>query len=179
MSADQPQAAHGPLTCPRCQGENAADAVFCANQACNKALGEFPYVGEEIEEASTFIQKLADRVSAWAGHPHFVTLHVLWIGAWVLLNSPVGGGALIFDAYPFGLLGIILAIEATLVSTMLLISNQRKSQFDGKRAELEYRANISSHRLLQALAQDVARLQKLAAEKGSGEVASAKDCPHS
>lgn len=159
---------HDPLTCPRCGGSNAPDAVFCANPACGKALGEFRYVAEEVAQRSTWIQRLADRVSAWVGHPHFVTIHLVWFSGWALLNSGWFGSRVVFDPYPYGLLGIILAIEAALITSMLLISNNRRSQFDAKQAELEYEANISSYRLLRDLVHDFdvlrSRIETLEAE---------------
>jgi hypothetical protein len=36
------------IFCPACGGENPADAVFCGNHSCHKALGEFKYVLEEL-----------------------------------------------------------------------------------------------------------------------------------
>jgi hypothetical protein len=36
--------ARSPIVCPACGGENPHDAVFCGNEVCKKALGEFRYV---------------------------------------------------------------------------------------------------------------------------------------
>lgn len=159
------------LVCPRCHGENDSSAVFCANPVCGKALGEFRYVREELDASSSWLERLADRVSVWVGHPHFVTVHVLWFGAWALLNSGWLGGAIVFDAYPFGLLGIVLAVEAALVTSMLLISNNRRSQFEAKQAELEYEANIQSYRLLRDLAAEVNELRARVTQSDRGDLA--------
>jgi uncharacterized membrane protein len=148
-----------PLICPRCGGSNAPDAVFCANPVCGKALGEFRYVREEIDAGSSWLQRQADRVSAWVGHPHFISIHVAWFALWVVVNSGRLGVSIVFDRYPYGLLGIILAVEAALITSMLLISNNRRSQFDAKQAELEYEANISSYRLLRDLVHDFDELR--------------------
>ena len=72
------QAAPAPIICPVCKGENPADAVFCGNAECHKALGEFRYVIEELAAQSTSLERLADKVTAFTGRPHFVTVHVLW-----------------------------------------------------------------------------------------------------
>ncbi|HZP82225.1 MAG TPA: hypothetical protein VFB21_11355 [Chthonomonadaceae bacterium] len=40
-----------PIFCPACGGENAPNAVFCANAVCHKALGEFRYVMDRREQA--------------------------------------------------------------------------------------------------------------------------------
>lgn len=145
-------------TCPACGGANALDAVFCANQVCHKALGEFAYVGEVIAARLNWIQRLADRVATWVGQPHFVTVHLLWFGAWALLNSALLSARWVFDAYPYGLLGIVLAVEAALITSLLLISNQRQREFEARRAELEYEANIASFRLLRDLEREVRAL---------------------
>jgi uncharacterized membrane protein len=151
--------------CPACQGQNPLDAIFCGNHACHKALGEFAYVAEEFEAGSNWIERLADRVAGWVGHPHFLTLHLGWFLLWVALNGAIIGQGFVFDPYPFGLLGIILAIEAVLITSMLLISSHRQNLFESKRAELEYEANISSYRLLLKLAGEVETLQRIVAGK--------------
>lgn len=152
-------AAHDARICPACGGANAHDAVFCANAACHKALGEFAYVAEEIAARLNWIHRLADRVSHWVGQPHFVTVHIVWFGLWALVNSTWLGAHWVFDAYPYGLLGIVLAVEAALITSLLLISNQRQREFESRRAELEYEANISSFRLLRALETEVRELR--------------------
>lgn len=143
--------ATGPA-CPACGGTNDPSAVFCANAACHKALGEFSYVLEEIERGTSRIEKLADRVAALSGRPHFVTFHVLWFTVWVLLNSGVLAAFAIFDAYPYGLLGIALSIEGVLITLFLLISNNRQNAHAEKRAELDYEVNVRTWRLVNHLA---------------------------
>ncbi len=105
------------IICPMCQGENPGDAVFCQNPACHKALGEFAFVTEEFAAKSSWLERVADRVTRFTGQAHFVTVHVVWFGIWVTLNT----GALAifgtFDAYPYSLLGIMLAIEAIMITT--------------------------------------------------------------
>ena len=49
--------------CPACRTENPADAVFCGNQGCHKALGEFAYVAEQINASATRLEKTADHLS--------------------------------------------------------------------------------------------------------------------
>jgi uncharacterized membrane protein len=138
----------GTILCPACGGENPADAVFCGNHACHKALGEFRYVLEELNKTKGWIEHLADRVTDFAGHPHFVSLHVFWFLAWMVVNSGMVAFVGVFDAYPFGLLGIILAIEAILVTGFMLISQNRQQAYANKRAELDYELNIHAYRKL-------------------------------
>jgi uncharacterized membrane protein len=154
-----------PIICPVCHGENPPDAVFCGNPECHKALGEFRYVIEELAASSTLLERLADKVTAFTGRPHFVTVHVLWFAAWVVLNSGAVVAIAVFDAYPFSLLGIILSVEAILITSFVLISQNRQNAYQDRRAELDYEVNVRSYRKLgeiqAALAQVMERLAVL------------------
>ena len=135
-----------PVRCPACGGANAHDAVFCADPACHKALGEFKYVREELRAAARWHEILADKITAFIGKPHFLAVHGLWFAAWVALNTGLVAVVHAFDEYPFGLLGIILAIEAIFITGFVLISNIRQSTHADKRAELDYEVNVRTYR---------------------------------
>jgi uncharacterized membrane protein len=174
MTTPGPSAAPEPadtLRCPACGGANAADAVFCANHSCHKALGDFRYSEEEAKARSNVIEKLADSVNAFVGRPHFITVHVLWFLAWVLVNSGLFMGARVFDAYPFGLLGIVLAIEAILITGFVLIAGQRQSRRAELRAELDYEVNVRSFRKFEEVER---RLERLTAALEDRETAGAR-----
>ena len=154
-----------PITCPACGGLNDANAVFCAGIECHKALGGFSYVLEELERDTSRIAKLAERVAELSGRPHFVTVHLAWFAFWIIANSGLVAVFTTFDAYPYGLLGIILSIEGILITLFLLVSNNRQSAHAEKRAALDYEVNIRTWRLVNHLADrldDVAtRLKRL------------------
>jgi uncharacterized membrane protein len=73
-----------------------------------------------IEEARRHAQsvenRIADRITAFSGSMRFVYLHALWFGCWI------GFGV---EAYPYGLLTMIVSLEAIFLSTFLLISQNR------------------------------------------------------
>lgn len=148
------------IVCPACGGINPSDAVFCGNTKCHKALGEFLYVLEEVAAQTTRLQKLADQVTNFVGKPHFINLHIVWFAVWVLLNSGLIAFIAVFDAYPYGLLGIILGIEASLITSFLLISNNRQNAYSDKRSELDYEANVRSYRKLAELEKTIEELSK-------------------
>ncbi len=146
------------VICPACGGENPKDAVFCENPACHKALGEFKYVLEELMAEKNWIERIADRVTAFVSKPHFITLHTLWFILWIVLNSGLIGFFQHFDEYPYSLLGIILSIEAILITGFLLISQNHQTAYSEKRAELDYEINIRSYRKLIELERRLYRL---------------------
>jgi uncharacterized membrane protein len=135
-----------PLVCPVCGGENAPDAVFCANPHCHKALGDFKYVIEELRDEAKWHEALAERVVEFIGTSHFLVVHGVWFLIWVAINTGVFAFVRRFDAYPFGLLGIILAAEAVLIAGFVLISQNRQSAHADKRAELDYEVNVRTYR---------------------------------
>jgi uncharacterized membrane protein len=60
--------------------------------------------------------RIADAITAFAGSMAFVYLHILWFGCWI------GFG---IEGYPYGLLTMIVSLEAIFLSTFLLISQNR------------------------------------------------------
>jgi uncharacterized membrane protein len=74
--------------------------------------------------------RIADRVTAFSGSMAFVYVHILWFGLWIGLGA---------EKYPFGLLTMIVSLEAIFLSTFVLISQNRA---DAKRqviADQEWR----------------------------------------
>jgi uncharacterized membrane protein len=113
-----------------------------------------------------WIERLADRVNLFVSRPHFIILHLVWFLVWILANEGYLGAVKHFDAFPYGLLGIILAIEAVLITGFLLISQNHQYNYSEKRAELDYEINIRSYRKLIELEK---RLQTLTTSDTPGE----------
>jgi len=136
----------GPIICPACGGSNSHDAVFCGNPACCKALGGFKYVLEEMRANTRWHESLAQRATAFIAKPQFLALHAAWFVTWVAGNSAMFALAFHFDAFPFPLLGIVLAIEAIFMSCFILITQNRQNAYADKRAELDYEVSVRSFR---------------------------------
>ena len=90
-----------------------------------------PAVVEHAEKRAESVQnRIADRITDFAGSMRFVYLHILWFGAWI------GFGV---ESYPYGLLTMIVSLEAIFLSTFVMISQNRA---DAKRqvvANLEWK----------------------------------------
>jgi uncharacterized membrane protein len=87
--------------------------------------------------------ELTDAVTAFAGSLSFVYLHVAWFTVWVLLNVGVFGLAA-FDGFPFGLLTLIVSLEAIFLSTFVMISQNRQAARADVRSELDFETNLRS-----------------------------------
>jgi uncharacterized membrane protein len=68
--------------------------------------------------------RMADRITSFAGSMRFVYIHVVWFSIWVVLNK-VGAT---FDPFPFGLLTMIVSLEAIFLSTFVMISQNRADE---------------------------------------------------
>jgi uncharacterized membrane protein len=90
-----------------------------ANRLVNPVLIEHARQRRESIE-----NRVADRITAFSGSMRFVYLHVIWFASWI------GFGV---EAYPFGLLTMIVSLEAIFLSTFVMISQNRA---DAKREVL-------------------------------------------
>lgn len=97
---------------------------------------------EAVEKRDTWVQRLADKAALFAGSLSFLFVHLLWFGAWIAINLDGVPGFIAFDPYPFGLLTMVVSLEAIFLSCMVLISQTRQASKDRIRSDAEYDANI-------------------------------------
>jgi uncharacterized membrane protein len=96
--------------------------------------------------------RIADGATAFSGSMAFVYLHTAWFAVWLLLNLGVFGSAAVFDPFPFGLLTLIVSLEAIFLSTFVLISQNRQALRADVRSELDYETNVRSEIWSRAIA---------------------------
>ena len=96
-------------------------------------------------------EHLADAITDFSGRMYFVYFHIVWFGIWVALN--LGDfGIKPFDPYPFGLLTMIVSLEAIFLSTFVLISQNRISAEADRRADLDLQIGLlTEHEITRAL----------------------------
>src|SRR5512143_2832845 len=94
---------------------------------------------------------IADAFTSFSGRMVFVYVHVVWFGAWILLNTG-GAGVHPFDPFPYGLLTMIVSLEAIFLSTFVLISQNRLSEESERRADLDLHIGLlTEHELTRVL----------------------------
>lgn len=71
------------------------------------------------QRGARFQDRLADAITRFAGSMSFVFVHVVWFTVWI------GFGV---EDFPFGLLTMIVSLEAIFLSTFLLISQNRADE---------------------------------------------------
>jgi uncharacterized membrane protein len=85
--------------------------------------------------------RIADAITGFAGRMPFVYVHIVWFTVWVVLNS----GRLVFrpfDPYPYGLLTMVVSLEAIFLSTFVLISQNRLGEQSEHRADLDLHIDL-------------------------------------
>ena len=76
--------------------------------------------------AASFQNRLADWITAFAGSMSFAYLHLIWFILWLRFEP-------FKDTFPYGLLTMIVSLEAIFLSTFVMISQNRA---DAKRQVL-------------------------------------------
>jgi uncharacterized membrane protein len=89
----------------------------------------------------TKMQFVADWLTTFASSTGFFVFHVLAFAAWLLWNSPFFGLPR-FDPFPFGLLTMIVSLEAIFLSIFVLMSQGRESRIAELREELTLQVNL-------------------------------------
>jgi len=88
-----------------------------------------------VERQRTGEERLADQITNFSGRMYFVYFHIAWFGVWILINLGFFG-IQPFDPFPFGLLTMIVSLEAIFLSTFVLISQNRSSAEADRREDL-------------------------------------------
>ena len=111
----------------------------------------FPQLHHKVKNANVLMESLrrsqdraADLVTSFAGSLTFVYLHSVWFAIWVILNIGLVGASLEFDKYPFGLLTMIVSLEAIFLSTFVMVSQNRQATRTEVRSQLDFEANLRS-----------------------------------
>ena len=73
--------------------------------------------------------RVADAITRFAGSMMFVYIHVVWFTVWIVAGV---------EDYPYGLLTMIVSLEAIFLSTFVLISQNRTDQLRGEMAMQEW-----------------------------------------
>jgi uncharacterized membrane protein len=101
-------------------------------------------VNVEAEDKRTTVQKSADWIADFSGSIPFLMLHLAFFAAWILLNVPGIPGAPMFDPFPYGLLTMVVSLEAIILSVFVLLSQNRQAAKERIRGDIEYEVNIKA-----------------------------------
>ena len=81
------------------------------------------------ERAESIQNKVADAITTFAGSMVFVYIHIVWFAVWIIFRV---------EDYPFGLLTMIVSLEAIFLSTFVMISQNRADAKHQAIADLQW-----------------------------------------
>lgn len=83
-------------------------------------VSEHPALMDYAETRAKSLQnRIADAITSFAGSMVFAYIHIVWFAVWIGMG---------IEKYPFGLLTMIVSLEAIFLSTFVMISQNRQDQ---------------------------------------------------
>ena len=100
----------------------------------------------DSESHRTFTDRVADVIANFSGSMLFVYLHIVWFVLWFLINTGVLPIVKPFDPYPFILLAMIVSVEGVLLSTFVLMKQNRMTRRSDARDHLTLQIDLLSEK---------------------------------
>lgn len=103
----------------------------------------------------SLIERIANQLTYVASSTPFLVTHILWFAAWIAWNSGAFG-LRAFDPFPYGLLTLVVSLEAIFLSILVLMAQGRESAIAELREEVTLQVNLRTEaevtKVLQLLA---------------------------
>ncbi len=105
--------------------------------------------------------RIAEAISRFSGSMGFVYFHTLWFGIWIAINHGLFEPMIKpFDRFPYGLLTMIVSLEAIFLSTFILITQNRQALVDTYRELEEEQEQKEEEQEQEELEEEVEDIQK-------------------
>lgn len=115
------------------------------NLLANRKISVCP----ETEKKYTLGQRAADAIAKFAGSWAFIFSFTGVLVLWMVVNVLLASNA--FDPYPFILLNLVLSCVAAIQAPLIMMSQNRQEEKDRKRAENDYKVNLKTEIMIEAL----------------------------
>lgn len=102
------------------------------------------------KQESSLVDRIADMVAAFCGSWLFFFIHIIWFASWIVFK---------IEPFPYGLLTMIVSLEAILLSTVIMISQTRSGDRDRAQAQHDYKTNEDAKADIEQLQIDIARIE--------------------
>jgi uncharacterized membrane protein len=116
-------------------------------------------INEEEASRLTFADRAADVIAEFGGSWKFILAFIVLLNCWVLLNTWLlyDKG---FDPFPYILLNLVLNMITALQAPIIMMSQNRQSEKDRLRANLDYQLNLKNELLLSEIIHRLDEIQK-------------------
>lgn len=106
-------------------------------------------VRPESEKKYTLGQRAADAIAKFAGSWAFIFSFIAVLIIWMVINIIMVSKA--FDPYPFILLNLVLSCVAAIQAPLIMMSQNRQEEKDRCRAENDYKVNLKTEIMIEAI----------------------------
>lgn len=114
----------------------------------------------QLHHRRTLAERFADWCTEFFGTAHFLLLHVLIFGVWIVVNAGVIPGVPRLDPYPFNFLTTTVSLEAIFLSIVVLMSQNREERIANIRDEIDLQINVQSEREITKMLEMLATIEK-------------------
>lgn len=108
----------------------------------------------------SLLTQLSDDLTSTFGSTPFLLLNFFWFLGWIAINVGWVPGIEPFDPFPFGLLTMVVSLEAIFLSIFVLVSQNRSSYISSLREEVHMRVNLIAEEEVTKVLQILAELRK-------------------
>jgi CRP/FNR family cyclic AMP-dependent transcriptional regulator len=134
-------------------------------RASNEALRGFKNPNVLFEQSRvSWWQRVSDIIAAVAASQWFTLFHLAWFGSWIGINVVASLGFLpermSFDPFPFGLLTMVVSLEAIFLSIFVMVSQNRQSEKDRVQIDLDYQVNLKAQTEIMTLRHKLDRIER-------------------
>ncbi len=99
-----------------------------------------------LERRRGVVDRIADAIGGFSGSMTFVLLHMAWFTAWFVINTGAIPGVKRFDPYPFILLAMVVSVEGVLLSTFVLMKQNRMQKKTDIRDHITLQTDLLSEK---------------------------------
>jgi uncharacterized membrane protein len=126
-----------------------------AHPPTDRNIEALAHLEQETRQRRSRSQRLSDAITNFIGSMTFVVIHVVAFLLWVVLNLNLIPGVTAFDPFPFGILTLIVSWEGVMLTTFVLITQNRIMSDADRQAKLNLQISMlteaESTKMLQLL----------------------------
>src|SRR3990167_9597359 len=108
----------------------------------------------------SFLTQIADDLTAICGSTPFLLFHVLFFTGWVTINLDYVPWIVPFDPFPFGLLTMVVSLEAIFLAIFVLVSQNRSAYISTIRDEVHMGINLIAEEEITKILEVLAEIRK-------------------
>lgn len=108
----------------------------------------------------SLLTQISDDLTAICGSSAFLVFHIIFFTFWILVNMGYVTEIAPFDPFPFGLLTMIVSLEAIFLAIFILVSQNRSAYIGTVRDEVHLRVNLIAEEEITKILEVLADIRK-------------------